>query len=99
MSSWTCHTVWQAVDALHRAGATDAEIDGGYTVNGWLHWAHPQPAPLDDRGQVAIPGINSAGELRHKLSSTHSVGWRDLGRFSLNDWIGPSGDVNALAKP
>jgi hypothetical protein len=91
--------VWQAVQVLRQAGAKDVEIDGGYTVNGWLQWAHPDRARRDADGNVVVIGINATGESRYTVSHTRPAGSRELARFSVNSWIGPAHDVYAVEKP
>ena len=62
--------VWEAVTSLRDLGARDGEIDGGYVVNGWLQYAHPENAPRDEQGGIFVPGITaSKSPLRYRISN------------------------------
>jgi hypothetical protein len=50
--------VWSAVNDLRRQGVPVSAIDAGYTVNGWLQYAHPDQAHRDANGSVAVPFVN-----------------------------------------
>ena len=92
--------VWHGVDALHRIGAADRDIDGGYTVNGWLQYAHPDRAYRDAAGNVEVPAVNASTDDRpFKIAKTPIPGWRVLATFGHDAWIGPKAPVYVLAKP
>ena len=55
-------TLWQAVDELRAMGVADADIDGGYIVNGWLQYARPEKANRDETGQIKIPMVNATSD-------------------------------------
>src|SRR5262249_2232154 len=57
------HALWTAVDRLRARGISAAEIDAGYTVNGWLQYAHPDQAHRDRNGAVAVPWMNADSKL------------------------------------
>jgi hypothetical protein len=59
----TERAVWMAVDRLRGREIPAADIDAGYTVNGWLQYAHPEQAHRDQKGQVAVPWMNADAEL------------------------------------
>ena len=50
--------LWTAVDALHQSGIPSRDINGGYIVNGWLQYVHPEHAYRNARGNIEIPWVN-----------------------------------------
>jgi hypothetical protein len=54
--------LWNAVGDLRDSGVPASEIDGGYTVNGWLQYAHPENAHRDEEGNIRIPKVNAGDE-------------------------------------
>ena len=81
--------VWRGVEALRRAGARDAEIDGGYVVNGWLQYAHPEHAPRDANGALVVPHLTNEMETRYRVASRPLDGWKTLEVVSVDHWLGP----------
>ena len=61
--------LWQAVDEMGRFGAPISQTDGGYVVNGWLQYAHPENAPRDAGGAVAVPMMNVWGTLPYVIAN------------------------------
>lgn len=51
-------TLWRAVAELRALGIAEADIDGGYIVNGWLQYAHPDKAHRGADGSIRIPMVN-----------------------------------------
>ena len=47
--------LWVAVQHLRSIGIKPADFDGGYVVNGWLQYAHPEHARRDASGAVQVP--------------------------------------------
>src|SRR5262249_44804495 len=37
--------LWRAVDALSARGVPESQIDAGYVVDGWFHFAHSENGP------------------------------------------------------
>jgi hypothetical protein len=62
--------LWKSVALLQSKGATAAEINGGYTVDGWLQYAHPENAARDDQGNIVVPFVNSGRNLRYTIASS-----------------------------
>ena len=50
--------LWAAVDTLHQSGVPARDINGGYVVNGWLQYVHPEDAYRNARGDIEIPWVN-----------------------------------------
>lgn len=89
--------VWNAVKWLRDSGARVAEIDGGYVVNGWFQYAHPQDAPRDAKGAIVVPGMTTDFvPLRYKIANAPQVGWKELQTFPYRRWLGRSGRIFAL---
>jgi hypothetical protein len=47
-----------------------ATTDGGYVVNGWLQYAHPEHAHLDSEG-VSVPWVNGGESLPCRTRTQH----------------------------
>ena len=91
--------LWQAVDALRQQGVPDSDIDGGYIVNGWLHYAHPQNAPRDDRGNIVVPGLTIAtNPLRYLIANLHVPNRRLVKTIPYHRWLGRSGAIYILER-
>jgi hypothetical protein len=87
--------LWNAVGELRESGAGDAEIDGGYVVNGWLQYAHPENAHRDEEGKIMIPGVNTQDEeLRYQISNAPRANWKahpGLGASTVGHGASPLG--------
>ena len=78
--------MWAAVDWLRDRGVAERDIDGGYVVNGWLQYAHPERANRAPNGDVLVPGINVSLPATYTLRNTtptdnrvlHTVPYRRL---------------------
>ncbi len=91
--------LWGGVAWLRERGARADEIDGGYVVNGWLHYAHPADAPHDARGVPFVPDLTvSRGELRYQLALQQLPGWRVLARIPFERWLGHRGAILVLER-
>ena len=93
------HALWEAVDGLRRAHVPDAEIDGGYVVNGWLHYARPENAPRDAHGTLTFPGITAgAGRLAYLISNRPRPDRTLVRAVPYHRWLGRSGDILVLER-
>ena len=73
--------LWQAVAEARAMGAKDSEIDGGYTVTGWLQYAHPENAHWDYKRRIVIPWFNSATlVLRYQVANRKFADWSQADR-------------------
>jgi hypothetical protein len=61
--------LWSAIDDLRGRGIAVSQIDAGYTVNGWLQYAHPDQAHRDRSGHVAVPFVNGDAVLPWVVSA------------------------------
>ena len=88
--------LWQAVRALQQKGVADRDIDGGWMVNGWLQYAHPEHAYRDAQENVQVPWVNGSNERPYKIANARSDGWEMLERFRYARWLGSSGYIYVL---
>ena len=88
--------LWQAVGALQRAGVPDRDINGGWMVNGWLQYAHPEHASRDTQGNIDVPWVNGSAQPPYMIANALSDGWETLERFDYERWLGPSGHIYVL---
>ena len=95
--------LWQAVNNLHQRGVADADLDGGYIINGWLHYAHPANAPRDGQGNIVISGISGSTPktnptTRYQIANVHLPNWRVLETIPYNRWLGRLGNIYILER-
>jgi hypothetical protein len=91
--------LWEAVRELKERGVPEDEIDGGYVVNGWLQFAHPDKAHRDEDGKIMIPSLNSSEEeLSYQIANSVRDGWKPLRRIPYHRWLGHSGDIYILER-
>lgn len=88
--------LWNAVEVLERSGVPQRDINGGYMVNGWLQYAHPEQAHRNTEGQLDIPWVTTKSERPYKIANRVSPGWREVSRFPYERWLGASGHIYAL---
>jgi hypothetical protein len=85
--------VWDAVDWLQQRGVEARDIDGGYVVNGWLQYAHPDQANRAPNGDVLVPSVNGNKALRYMLRNRPPTGGRVLHAVAYRRFLSPSGRV------
>jgi hypothetical protein len=88
--------LWAAVEVLERSGVPERDINGGYMVNGWLQYAHPEQAHRNTEGHLDVPWVTSKGDRPYKIANRVSPGWREVTRFPYERWLGASGHIYAL---
>jgi hypothetical protein len=91
--------LWMAVAHLQAIGIAPADFDGGYVVNGWLQWAHPEHARRDSAGAVAVPEVNVSATLPYRISNQAKPGWKVVATFPYTRWAGKSERVYVLEQP
>jgi hypothetical protein len=92
--------LWSAVEDLRSRGARESEIDGGYIVNGWLQYAHPENAPRDERGELVVPGLTRADfPLRYTIANRPLPGRRVIGTIPYRQRLRDSGELFLLEIP
>jgi 4-amino-4-deoxy-L-arabinose transferase-like glycosyltransferase len=90
--------LWAAVDTLHQAGVPARDINGGYMVNGWLQYVHPEHAYRNARGNIEIPWVNGDNVLPYEIANDVAEGSHVLQTFGYERWLGPSGHVYVLRR-
>jgi dolichyl-phosphate-mannose-protein mannosyltransferase len=91
--------LWRAVDVLRQRGVPDSDIDGGYVVNGWLHYAHPDNAPRDEQGNILVPGLTTKRHpLRYLIANLPLPYWRVVTTIAYRRWWGASGTICILER-
>jgi hypothetical protein len=91
--------LWRGVDYLREAGAPMPRINGGYTVDGWLQYAHKENAKIDENGDVQVELVNTnSDDFDYKISNQAEAGWNTLTEFPYSSWIGGSGRIYILAR-
>jgi hypothetical protein len=85
--------MWAAFDWLQRRGAEAREIDGGYVVNGWLQYAHPENANRAPNGDVLVPEVNVHQALRYTIRNLPVADGRVLHSVAYRRLFSPSGRI------
>jgi hypothetical protein len=90
--------VWSAVNDLVQRGVPVSAIDAGYSVNGWLQYAHPEQAHRDANGRVAVPFVNGDALLPWVVAASPLPG-TEVDRVYRFDRLGrPPGSVFVLRR-
>lgn len=83
--------LWSAVSWAERAGVPRRELDGGYVVNGWLLYAHPEHALRTPTGDVLVPWINEGMIQRYAILNGVPAGVRILHTERYRRLLAPPG--------
>jgi hypothetical protein len=87
------HALWEAVAWARQAGIEDRQLDGGYVVNGWLQYAHPEHATRGPSGDVQVPGVNGGEPPRYGVVKRVAPDARVLHGVPYRRIIAPSGRI------
>jgi hypothetical protein len=90
------HALWNAVAWARQAGIEDRQLDGGYVVNGWLQYAHPEHAGLGLNGDVQVPGVNGGEPPRYGIVKRVPPDSRVLHVVPYRRIIAPSGSIYVI---
>jgi hypothetical protein len=90
--------LWGAVQHLWASGVKPADFDGGYVVNGWLQYAHPEHARRDATGLAEVPNVNTRTQTDFRISNHAPEGWKIVSSFPYTRWAGRSGRVYVLER-
>jgi hypothetical protein len=92
--------LWKAVAHLEALGVQPADFDGGYVVNGWLQYAHPERARRGPGGLVEVPNVNVPPTTSgYRISNQATRGWKVVASVPYTRWAAPSGYVYVLEQP
>jgi hypothetical protein len=90
--------LWNAVTWAQRAGVPPRELDGGYVVNGWLQYAHPEHAPRTPTGDVVVPWINDGFTQHYTILNGVPPGARILHTEAYTRLLAPSGTLYVVER-
>jgi 4-amino-4-deoxy-L-arabinose transferase-like glycosyltransferase len=90
------HALWDAVAWARQAGIEERQLDGGYIVNGWLQYAHPEHAARGPDGHVQVPGVNGRETHRYGIVNRVPPGARVLHAVPYRRIIGASGRISVV---
>src|SRR2546422_206822 len=79
-------------------GIPDSQIHGGYAVNGWLQYAHPDSAYRDKDGRIMIPSVNAAGTLEFQVANSILPSSRVVESVPFRRWWNKSGCIYVLER-
>jgi Dolichyl-phosphate-mannose-protein mannosyltransferase len=87
------HALWDAVGWTRRAAIETRDLDGGYVVNGWLQYAHPEHAARAPNGDVQVPSVNGGERLRYAIVNAVPPGARVLHTVTYRRILARSGSI------
>ena len=85
--------LWAAVAWARHAGIDDRDLDGGYVVNGWLQYAHPEHAVRAPNGDVRVSDVNGGPPGRYGIVKRLPAGARVLHAVPYRRIMAPSGSL------
>ena len=90
--------VWSAVADLRVGGIAPADIDGGYVVNGWLQYLHPEDAYRDASGRIIVPMLNDHAELPYTVADRPMPNRAIVRMYPYTGWLRSSGHIYVLKR-
>ncbi len=90
------HALWDGVAWARRAGIEERELDGGYVVNGWLQYAHPEHATRAPDGNVMVSWLTGHGALRYGIVNRAPAGALVLHEVAYRRILAPSGRIYVI---
>ncbi len=90
--------VWSAVADLRAKGVPPADIDGGYVVNGFLQYLHPDEAYRDATGRIIVPMVNDVAELPYTVADRPMPNRTIVQRYPYAGWLRPGGNIYVLKR-
>jgi hypothetical protein len=91
--------LWHAVDGLRAAGVPEDQIDAGYVVDGWFHFARPEHAPRDASGQRIFSWLTAPGGLLPwQIANRPLPGWQVTETVPYTRVLGRSGALYVLRR-
>ena len=88
--------VWAAVAWARQAGIEDRQLDGGYVINGWLQYAHPEHAPRAPTGDVQVSDVNGGPKGRYGIVKRLPAEGRVLHAVPYRRILAPSGRISVV---
>lgn len=91
--------VWNGVDDVLARGIHPIDLQGGYTINGWFQYAHPENAMRDGKGDVVVNWVNEDRlPARFQISNSTQPGWSVLESIPYQRRLAKSGIIYVLEK-
>jgi hypothetical protein len=90
------HALWDAVGWAQQVGIEERELDGGYVVNGWLQYAHPEHATRAPDGNVLVPWVTGGEARRYGIVNRVPSGARVLHEVAYRRILAPSGRIYVI---
>jgi 4-amino-4-deoxy-L-arabinose transferase-like glycosyltransferase len=90
--------LWQTVRDLHEQGVDPSRIDGGYVINGWFQYAHPEHAPRDASARIFVPWLTAGTEMPWTISNKPREGYMVISEHPVKRWIGPDVTIYVLRR-
>jgi hypothetical protein len=89
--------LWTAVDFVRSQGIAVRDVDGGWAINGWFQYAHPENAVRAPNGEVRVNWVNEDSiKTPYQIANTARPGWTVLASFPYSRWASPSGAIHVL---
>ena len=85
--------LWAAVAWARDTGIDARRLDGGYVINGWLQYAHPEHAERAANGDVAVSDVNGGRPGRYGIVKRLPAGARVLHAVPYRRMLAPSGTL------
>ena len=84
---------WDAVTWARQSGIAPRDLDGGYVVNGWLQYAHPENADRAPDGDVRVADVNGGPRGRYAVVKGLPAEVRVLHAEPYRRILAPSGQI------
>jgi hypothetical protein len=88
--------VWAAVAWARQAGIEDRQLDGGYVINGWLQYAHPEHAPRAPNGDAQVSDVNGGPKGRYAIVKRLPPEGRVLHAVPYRRILAPAGRISVV---
>jgi hypothetical protein len=72
-------------------------MDGGYTVNAWLQYVHPEQAHREPDGRITIPFLNGDPRVTYTISNSPFPGNTIVETVPYSGWVS-SGNLYVLKR-
>jgi 4-amino-4-deoxy-L-arabinose transferase-like glycosyltransferase len=90
--------VWSAVADLRARGVPPRDIDGGYVVNGWQQYLHPDDAYRDPSGRIIVPMVNDFAELPYTVADRPIANRAVVRTYRYTGWLQRDGLIYVLKR-
>lgn len=93
--------LWSGVEHLVvQSGAPIPRIHGGYTVNGWLQYAHPENATVNEIRDVEVQLVNVQNDnYDYLISNRLEPNWILIEEVPVRSWLKSAKALYVLKRP